>query len=221
MNVRLFCFLLATFGVLVASGQDTAWKSVSITPDVSISMPGPTTFIDSPQVQAINAQLNGYAFQLKYLKPKYEVKNGDGLIQAYDGFLKGYIPTAIRMYTNTVSDTSLKGTMGEWIHSRYSKDTFFIEMYTYIVLVNSHFYMITLAASHPINANDSLAHQYFASLQFPIKPIKEYSGDFPLQAKSYRNGQRIGQFVRTYFPYFLGVVIVVLVLGLAYRKNRR
>jgi len=220
MNLRLFCFVLATFCALVVSGQDPVWKSVSITPGVSVSMPGPTTTLDSTQVQAINAQLNGYFFQLKYLKIKYEVKNGDQLIQAYDGFLKGYIPAAVKMYTNTVSDTSLKGTMGEWIHSRYSKDRYF-EMYTYLVLVNSHFYMITLAADHPTNANDTILRKYFASLEFPVQPIKEYSGDFPLQAKSYRNGQRIGVFIRAEFPYVLGAGIVALILVLGYRKIRK
>ncbi|HVU58128.1 MAG TPA: hypothetical protein VHD83_23875 [Puia sp.] len=221
MTFKSFGFLLASFFALSASGQDTAWKSASITKDVFVDMPGPETTLDTAQVQAVNAALNGYVFQIKYIKPKYEVKNGDALIQAYDGFLNGYLKTGVKAYTNTVSDTSLKGTIGEWIHSRYSKDSFFIDMYSYVVLVNSHFYMITLAASHPINANDPMLNRFFASLRFPTWPIREHSGDFPLQARSYRNGQHIGRWVNRYFPYSLGAVIVALVVVLLYRRGRR
>jgi len=221
MIFRLFCFLLATSISLIATGQDSAWKSTSLTPDVSVLMPGPTTTLDSAQVKAINAQLSGDIFQLKYIKIRYQVKNGDELMQAYDGFLKGYLTTGIKLFTNTISDTSLKGTMGEWIHSRYSKDSYFAEMYTYLVLVNSYFYMVTFYADHPVHTNDTLLHKYFASLQFPVQPIKEYSGDFPLQAKGYRTGQHLGQLTRTYFPYALGVFLVAVIVVLVSRKFRR
>jgi hypothetical protein len=214
--------LLITFTIHAASAQDSTWHRIPITSDVAVFMPGRTTTFDTTQVQAINSYLDGYFFQLKYLKPKYQVKNGDELIQAYDGFLSGYFKTPeINQFTNTVYDTSLNGTMGEWIHSRYSKDTVYQDMHTYLVLVNSHFYMLSIATRRPINASDSIFRRYFASLQFPNAPIKEYSGDFPLQAKSYRNGQHIGRFFDTWFPYILGIGIATLSVVFARRRIRR
>jgi hypothetical protein len=219
MTTKCVCLFLTILVASAAIGQDSAWKRVSITTDVSVFMPGSTISLDSTQVQAINAQLDGYVFQLKQIKIKYIVNNGDELILGYDNFIKGYMSTFIRLYKNTVSDTSFMGTLGEWIHSKYSKDTIFSEMYSYLVLVNSYFYMVTLAANHPIN--DTMLHRYFATLQFPTQPIKEHSGDFPLRARSFRNGQHIGLFIRTYYIYGVAFGIFTLIFVLLFRNIRR
>jgi len=217
----LCLFLTILFITRTASAQDSSWQRVSITPDVAIMMPGQTTAIDTPRLEVINSSLGGYFFQLKHVKDKYVVKNGDELIQAYDGFLVGYFKTpGIDIYKSAVSDTSLDGTMGEWIHLTYSKDTTYQEIYSYLVLVNSHFYMISLVNNQPIRSSDPIFQKYFASLQFPNKPIKEFSGEFPLQARSYRNGQHIGGWISRAFPFIVGLVIMSLVLVFVVRHRR-
>jgi hypothetical protein len=166
--------------------QDTAWKSASISPDVSIYMPGPIYNVDTVQTRITTSQCKDYLLQIKYLKPKLEVRNGDELVQAYDGFLKGYLNSKdIRLYTNTVSDTIFNGTTGKWIHSIYSRNNVFLEMYTYVVLANSHFYMVTFAVDHlPGPKTYPAFSRYYSSLHFRNNPVKEYSGDFPPARKS-------------------------------------
>ena len=211
--------LLTTFIAMTGSAQDSTWKKASLTPNVAVDMPGPTWLQDTTQIIAINSRLDEYYFQLKYIKQKFEVKNGDELIQAYDGFLSGYFKSsALQNLTNTFTDTSFSGTRGEWVRSIYTNGA---EMYTYVVLVNSYFYMVTIASGKRIDLNDPAVHRYFGSLRFPVQPIKEYSGDFPLQSKSYRNGQHIGRFVMTYLPPALIVGLIVLVVFLVYRWIRR
>jgi hypothetical protein len=218
--VRCFCTLLVIHFSFPGYCQDTTWKIVSITPDLSISFPEPVFTQDTAQMKILNSQVNGYFFQIKYIKPKFEVRNGDELIQAYDGFLKGYLTTKeISPFTSNVSDTSFNGTRGEWIHSTYSKDTSFEEIFSYLVLVNNHFYMVSLVGNHPIKTGiDPMLLRYFSSINFPNKPIKEYSGNFPLQSKSYRTGQHIGQGLNTLLPYFLIVMIAVPAIFFVYVK---
>lgn len=197
-------------------GQDTAWRNISISPDVSIYMPGPINTLDTVKIRITTSRFTDYMFQVKYLEPKYEVRNGDELVQAYDGFLKGYLnSTDIKLYTNAVSDTFFNGTTGKWIHSTYSKNNGFLDMFTYVVLVNSHFYMITFAAGRPIGPTTyPMFSRYCSSIHFPNQPIKEYSGDFPLRAASYHLGQKIG----TLMPYFAIAAICILALILGYNK---
>jgi hypothetical protein len=216
------CLFLAAFSAHTVSAQDSSWQRVSITPDVAIMMPGQTTAIDTTKLEVINSSLGGYSFQLKYLKDKYTVKNGDELIQAYDGFLVGYFKTpGINVYTSVVSDTSLNGTMGEWIRLNYSKDTAYQDIYSYLILVNSHFYMISLVTDHPIHSSDPVLRRFFGSMHFPTKPIKEFSGNFPLEARSYRNGQHIGRWFLSALPYIIGIVMVALALFFVVRRVRK
>jgi hypothetical protein len=118
------CLYLAAFNADTVLAQDSSWQRVFLTQNVVVMMPGQTTVVDTTKLEVINSKYGGYFFQLKYLKDKYMVKNGDGLIQAYDGFLAGYFKTpGIDIYTSAVSDTSLNGTMGKWILLKYAKDT--------------------------------------------------------------------------------------------------
>jgi hypothetical protein len=215
-------FLLILSVPMNGFSQDTAWESRLISPDVSIDMPGPVERMDTVQLKISSSQYNGYEFQVKYIKPALNVRNGDELVQAYDGFLDGYLKSKdISLYTNTISDTSFDGTTGKWIHSSYAKEGGSLDMYTYAVLVNSHFYMVTLAGARPlVPAAGSLLSRYYSSLHFLCQPIKEYSGDFPLRAKSYRLGQRLGRM----FPLqhiVLGLFAVVLIVPVIIRIRRR
>jgi hypothetical protein len=212
LHVSISCF-----------GQDSAWKNTPITSDVSIYLPGPIYTIDTTQLKAYNCRLHGYVLQVKYLKPKFEARSGDELMQGYDGFLKGYFNSKeIKPYTNTAHDTSISGTTGEWVHSIYSKDTVFSEMFTYVVLVNSHFYMATFAARRPIDPTVyPIISRFCGSLNFPHQPIKEYSGDFPLQAKSYRLGQHIGRLTPVFLIIGLAVLVVILIYTKIIRKRKK
>jgi hypothetical protein len=154
--------------------------------------------------------------QAKYFNPKMTVKNGDELIQTYDGFMSGFLKSStVMIYNNTVSDTSINGTMGKWVHSVYSKNNGFEELYTYVVLANSHFYVVTFGSQHPIfRASNRYLSKFFASLHFPDN-MKESSGYFPLEAKSYRFGQRLGFLL----PYLLGAGLLIIILIILIRRR--
>jgi len=219
--IRFFCFLLTISFFTPGHSQDSSWETVPLSSEVSIDMGKNFTIYDTSVVKVFTSQVGDYELQAKYLTSKYEVHNGDQVVQAYEGFLRGYLPTPrMAIFNNTVSDTSINGTTGKWVHSIYSKDSVFGEMYTYIVLVNSHFYMATIASSHPITlSGNPVFSKYYTSFHFP-RNIKEFSSDFVLMADSYRRGQRIGIVVRTITPYFLAVCLVIIIGVLVYRKVR-
>jgi len=81
----------------------------------------------------------------------------------------------------------------------------------------AHAGCVHLAADHPIKANDPMLDKYYASLRTPKGPAKEYSGDFPLRAQSYRTGQHIGRFANTYLPWILGIGPGIVIAVIAYR----
>ena len=145
------------------------------------------------------------------------MKNGDELIQGYDGFLDGYIKASLASYENAVADTTIGGTLGEWIHSKYSQGNSYQEIYSYLVLINGHFYMLSVAANRVVRTGDPKFIRFFSSLRFPVKPIKEASGDFLLRAKGYRNGQRIGSSFSVYAPWALCIAALVVVAVFVWR----
>ena len=221
--LRAFAFSCLISFALVTLGQDTAWQKVSLSKDVFISMPAPIHSLDTLQLKVTNSTSNGCWFQTKMVKQSLTVKNGDELVQAYESFVHGYLTSkGVSIYTNVVSDTAFGATEGKWIHSTYAQNGNFSELFTYAVLVNSHFYIITFYVDHPMKTNDHLLlSKYIGSLSFSQTPIREYSDDFRLQAHSYRFGERLGR----YFPYivFLGIaglVIYFVVKKLSPPKNR-
>ena len=220
---RLLCTLFAAFITMLASAQDSrdsAWQNVQFTKDLAISLPAKGFIQDTIQVKILNVPYNRYYFQLKYLKPPYKVENGDQLIIGYDSFLKGYLGTQqMSVYKHSYHDTTINGGFGEWVHSVYSRDSLFHEFYSFIVLANSHFYIIGLGSNRPIGLTDSILIQYYSSIRFP-KDIKEQSGDFHLSARSFRNGQHIGQFVNRNIPYILiGLLIILISIALLIRNR--
>jgi hypothetical protein len=173
-------------------------------------MPAPIHLLDTLQLKIANSNSNGYWFQTKLIKPPFTVRNGDELVQAYESFLRGYLTSKdVNIYTSVVSDTSFGVTEGKWIHSTYAQNGIFWEMFTYAVLVNSHFYTITFVSDHQLpESGRLLLCKYIASLSFSRAPIIEYSDEFRLQSHSYRFGERLGRYV----PYFVLLCIVGLVI---------
>lgn len=74
---------------------------------------------------------------------------------------------------------------------------------------------------HPIDLSDPVLRRFFESMNFPTKPIKEFSGDFPLEARSYRNGQHIGRWILSALPYVIGIAMVALALFFVVRRVRQ
>ena len=208
---------------LVTSGQDTAWEKVSLSKEVSINMPAPIQYLNTLQLKVTSSTSGGYWFQTKLIKQPLTVRNGDELVQAYESFVHGYLTSkGVSIYTNVVSDTSLGVTEGKWIHSTYAQNGNFSEMFTYAVLVNSHFYTITFFSDHPIQANGRLLlSKYIGSLSFSQATIREYSDDFRLRSHSYRFGERLGRYVIYFvFLFVAGLVIYFVVNKLSKTKNR-
>jgi hypothetical protein len=84
LSVLLFLMLFVFSG----SGQDTAWKTISISKDLSIRMPGTALIRDTLQVKTVSSFVNGHLFEVRYMTTPYVVTDGDRLIIAYDDFLK-------------------------------------------------------------------------------------------------------------------------------------
>jgi hypothetical protein len=216
LSFIFFIFLLLAQARLDSFSQDTAWQMVSPSKDVTISMPAPIHVLDTLQLKIASSNLGGYIFQIKLIKPSITVHSGDELVQAYESFIHGYLTSKdVSIYNNVVTDTSFGVTEGKWIHSTYAQSGNFEEMFTYAVLINSHFYMITFASGHPSQANDrALLSKYFGSLSFPQAPISEYSDKFRLQSRSYRFGEKVGR----YAPYFILLFVAGLPIYFIYRR---
>jgi hypothetical protein len=211
LTVFIFACLITL--TLVSFGQDSPWQKVSLSKDVSIDMPTPVHLFDTLQLKIANSNLNDYWLQAKLIEPSLTVRNGDELVQAYESFLHGYLTSKeTSMYTNVVSDTSFGVTDGKWIHSTYAQNGTFWEMFTYAVLINSHFYLISFASGHQFREKDRLVlSKYLGSLSFAQAPIREYSDNFRLQSRSFRFGERLGRYV----IYFVLLCIVGLVIYFA------
>ncbi|MBS1664008.1 MAG: hypothetical protein JST68_23385 [Bacteroidetes bacterium] len=208
------CFLL-----LSTSGhsQDSAWKKRTVTEDLSISIPGNLYEVDSPKVVVTGSHFKGYGLQANYVKKPFEVKNASELMALYDGFIKGYLNAkSVKSYKTTITDTSFGGTTGKWVHSTYSQDSTYEERFTYIVLVNSHFYTIVFFMYKPMNMTSyDMLSRYYSSISFP-RPVKEYSGDFHRQVKTYQLGKNIGRYGAMVF-----ILVVVGGLVVVFTRNKK
>lgn len=217
--LRPLLYLISTLLPVSVFGQDTSWQDRVVSPDASIKMPGPVTTTDTMHIHWTVANYNGLSLQVRYFPKELEVHNGDELVQAYEGFNRGYLNSEkMRQYVNTVHDTSMSGTNGEWIHSVYVYGSDYYELFTYVVLANSHFYMLIIGSDHPIEpAASAPMARYYSSLHFLHGPVKEYSDKFNLQAKSYRFGERLG----SNFPYFAALALGILILVVIFFRIRR
>jgi hypothetical protein len=224
LSMKRICFFLCLLlhAAEIAFCQDTAWQDRAISPDAFIKMPGLVSATDTLTMHWTTSTDNGYTLQTRYFPAKLEVHSGDELVQAYESFLHGYFGTEqIKKFANTVVDTSIGVTHGEWIHSVYPQGSSFYEMFTYVLLADSHFYMVMVASDHHIESSALPAlGRYYSSLHFRHGTPKEYTDTFNLQSKSYRFGERLGVITKYVVLIGLGILIGVFIYIRVRRTSR-